>query len=115
MKSKVKVPTRVEYDPNNPDHIELRQRHEQLLLERLEAEWKHLLSRKDGRYLVFELLEICEVHTTGCGMRDAQLRELAGKRAIGEEIFARIFTADPKAYILMQTEADERAEEIPYD
>ena len=75
--------------------------------ERQVEELRQVLSTGGERNVIWRFLSMTCLFGSPVGDTNAIMRSVGGQD-IGRKMLADIFTSDPKAYILMQQEADDR-------
>jgi hypothetical protein len=94
-------------DVGDPAKVKRKKTKAQLEYERQVEELRQVLSTKGGRNVIWRFLSMTHLFQTPVGETNDIMR-IVGAQDIGREMLASIFTSDPKAYILMQQEADDR-------
>lgn len=77
-------------------------------LARKENALKQLMSFKDGREWMHDLLITCHIFDTSFNTNALSMAHREGERNIGLQIFAGVMTSTPDEYLLMMKEAKER-------
>ncbi len=75
--------------------------------ERQVEELRQVLATEGGRNVIWRFLSMTHIFDDPIGDTNTIMRVVGGQD-IGRQMLADVFTSDPKAYILMQQEADDR-------
>ncbi len=99
------------FDAGDQKQVKVRKTKAQLERELQVEEMRVILSTKGGRNVIWRVFCMSKLFCSPPGEDHACLRAV-GRQDLGRELLAEVFTSDAKAFILMQSEADERDNKI---
>lgn len=108
----VREPDPEPIDTGDDEATKERERKAALQRQREVEEMQKILSTEGGRMVINNILGMTQLFADPPWSAEYNTDRFVGMQDVGRKILAEIFTADRKAYILMQSEYDERLKQL---